>query len=706
MKKILQDLNSGQTNLLDLPIPQNSPSNLLIQTSRSLISQGTEKMIIDFGKSNYFGKLVNQSERIPEVINKIKTDGLSSTIDAVYSKLNTPIELGYSNVGRVIEVGRDINGYQVGDRVVSNGSHAEIVSVPKNLCCKIPDGVDDDTASFTVLGAISLQGIRLANISLGERVVVIGLGTIGLLTLQILLGQSCQVLVMDIDDEKLSLAHSMGAKTHNINDDDTLYEVINEFTNNNGVDAVLITANTKEKNLISKAAQISRKRGRIILVGVVGLDFKRDDFYEKELTFQVSCSYGPGRYDPSYEENGVDYPIGYVRWTEQRNFETVLNMMLERKIKIDHLLSHRFKLEDYKKAYDLLDQNKTRTSATGIILEYEADQSSINLSKTKIIKSNIRSTNFDNKINVGVIGSGKYLTSKLLPFLKNKKVFFNTISSKNGVSSNVYGKKYGFYKNTTEVEEIIEDKDINTVFIGTRHDTHADLVNKLLKKNKNIFVEKPLALNFSELELIKKNYANYNGRLMVGFNRRFSPLIKMTKQLLDKSETKKSFIYTINAGYTEPNNWVNNLKQGGGRIIGEVCHFIDLLIYLTNSFVKDWHLSNLLCENNDVITVSLIFENGSIGSIHYFSNGNNKYQKERLEIFSGKKILQLNNFKNLYGYGWKSFKKNNLWQQNKGQKECISAFIDSIYNKSETIPFEELIHVSSLAIEISENIYK
>jgi predicted dehydrogenase/threonine dehydrogenase-like Zn-dependent dehydrogenase len=718
MKQILQNLKTGVTELVEVPCPQIKSMHLLIQTTRSLISAGTERMLVEFGKASWLAKARQQPDKVKQVIDKIRTDGLMPTIEAVQAKLGQPLPLGYCNVGVVEELGgpSQIQGLKKGDRVVSNGPHAEMVCVPKNLCARIPDGVSDEEAAFTVLGAIGLQGVRLAQPTLGECFVVIGLGLIGLMTIQILQANGCRVLGVDLDSTKCALARQFGAETVDLSQGEDPLLSANSFSRERGVDGVLITAATKSNEPVHQAAEMCRKGGRIVLVGVTGLNLKRDDFYKKELSFQVSCSYGPGRYDPEYEEKGHDYPLGCVRWTEQRNFEAVLDLMATGKLTVKPLISHRYSFTDAEKAYRLI--NTEAEPYIGIILDYEPGESTA--ANTVLIPdpAKERTINLLPRMAtqavpvIGFIGAGNFAGLVLLPALQKSGARLKTICSSGGVTGTHLGKKFGFEKSTTDVEAIWGDPEINAVFIATRHDTHAPLVLKGLEAGKHIFVEKPLCLTKDELEeIIKARNSRPAGPdsplLMVGFNRRFAPQVLKMKKLLEAIPEPKSMIMTVNAGNIPPDHWTQDPKVGGGRIIGEACHFVDLLRFLAGHAIVGFQAAYMgrldgadPCQ--DKATLTLSFANGSLGTVHYFANGNKSFPKERLEVFCAGRILQLDNFKALRGYGWKNFSRMRLWRQDKGHRAELLAFLDAItQGGSGPIPFTELVEVTETSIALS-----
>ncbi len=708
MKQIFQDLKAGDTLVMDVPCPNVKPGYLLIQTTTSLVSAGTERMLLDFGKANLLDKARQQPDKVRMVIDKVRADGLMPTMDAVRHKLDQPLPMGYSNAGVVVAVGAAVNDFCVGDRVVSNGKHAEIVCVPANLCAKIPEGVSDDAAAFTVIGAIALQGIRLAQPTLGETVVVTGLGLIGLFAVQLLRAHGCRVLGIDLDPEKLDLAKTFGAETVDLSRGADPVAAAMAFSSGRGVDAVLLTASTTSHEPVKQAAHMCRKRGRIVLVGVVGLELSRADFYEKELTFQVSCSYGPGRYDPLYEEGGQDYPIGFVRWTEQRNFEAVLGLLGDARLNVTPLISHRFSLDQAQKAYELVG---SKEPSLGILLKYPEPQEKSSeelLRKTVSITASkggtVRPIDI---VSVGVIGSGNYATQVLIPAFKQTGVFLQSIASSGGASGVHAGQKFGFQESTTDSAGLLEQKGINTVVVTTRHDSHARYVCQALEQGKHVFVEKPLALRREELaEIADVHRKHQDLLLMVGFNRRFSPHVQKVKSLLEPVNEPKSFIMTVNAGVIPPEHWTQDPAVGGGRIIGEACHFIDLLRFLAGSSILSIQAMMIgpvagLAVRSDKVSFSLSFADGSIGTVHYLANGHKSFPKERLEVFCAGRILQLDNFRQLRGFGWPGFSKMNLWRQDKGQAACVAAFVKAIREgQPSPIPFEELHEVTRATFDV------
>jgi predicted dehydrogenase/threonine dehydrogenase-like Zn-dependent dehydrogenase len=703
VKQILQDMSEGATYIAQAPAPAVSGEYLLIHSTVSLISAGTERMLVDFGRASYLEKARQQPEKVRMVLDKIRTDGLMTTIEAVQSKLAQPLPLGYCNVGVVAQVGTRVDGFKAGDRVVSNGPHADVVKVGKNLCARIPDGVDDESAAFVVVASIGLQGMRLAQPTLGEAFVVTGVGLIGLLTVQLLRAQGCRVLAIDFDETKLALARQFGAETCNPDQGEDPVAAGMAFSRGQGVDGVIITASTKSSDPVTQAARMSRKRGRIVLVGVTGLELNRADFYAKELSFQVSCSYGPGRYDPAYEEQGLDYPLGFVRWTEQRNFEAILDMLASGQINVQPLITHRFAFEDATAAYQLLTEDK---SGLGILLKYKA------ATGCREVRSVTLSTDFQfdtARPVLGFIGAGNYASRMLIPAFKAAGAQLHTIVTSGGISGVIHGGKAGFAEASTDLSAMLANAAINTIAIVTRHDTHARFVVQALSAGKHVFVEKPLAIHQDELAEVQAAYeqahqSDPGPQLMVGFNRRFAPQVQKMKALLQVVKEPKSFLMTINAGAIPVDHWTQETNVGGGRIIGEACHFVDLMRFLAGSPIISVQARRMgdaagVTVTEDKASITLAFADGSFGTIMYLANGAASFPKERVEVFAAGRVLQLDNFRKLRGYGWPGFGKLNLWKQDKGHKACPAAFLQGVQQGVPAIPPEEIFEVARVTIE-------
>ncbi|WP_210442897.1 bi-domain-containing oxidoreductase [Vibrio crassostreae] len=706
MKQVLQNISNGETSLVEVPCPQLKSGSLLINTNKTLVSAGTERMLIDFGKANFIDKARQQPDKVKMVLGKIKTDGLMPTVDAVRSKLDQPLPLGYCNVGTVLDSGD--TGFDIGTRIVSNGNHAEVVRVPKNLCAKVPDNVDDESAAFTVLGAIGLQGVRLINPTLGECVVVTGLGLIGLITVQLLRANGCRVLGIDFDSTKCELARQLGADIVDLSKGEDAIKAAEAFSRGRGVDGVIITASTKSSEPLSQAATMCRQRGRIVLVGVIGQEISRADFFAKELTFQVSCSYGPGRYDTEYEEKGNDYPVGFVRWTEQRNFEAVLDMMASGALNVKPLVTHRYAIDDALEAYKCLDDK----SSLGIVLDYPNNDTTVLTVRSVTLNSEIASA--PSSASCAFVGAGNYASRVLMPAFKNAGAGLNTVVTSAGMSAVHHGKKQGFVKASTEYKDVLADKAIDTVVIATQHNLHAQQTIDAIAAEKHVFVEKPLALYESEIDAIEGafNATQTKPKVMVGYNRRFAPHVVKMKELLSSVKGPKTFIMTMNAGEIPSDHWTQDPTVGGGRIIGEACHYIDLMRHLAGCKITGF---NAMCMGDspgvvireDKASITLSFEDGSFGTIHYFANGGKDFPKERIEVFANDAALQLDNFRKLVGFGWKGFSKMKLSSQDKGQNDCSKAFVDSIKQGSVSpISFDEIIEVARVSCQVAEQLRK
>jgi predicted dehydrogenase/threonine dehydrogenase-like Zn-dependent dehydrogenase len=699
MKQIIQDLKNGATILEEIPMPLVKRGAVLIKTHRSLVSLGTEKMLVEFGKGSLIAKARQQPDKVKQVLDKIKTEGLMPTLEAVFNKLGEPLPLGYCNAGEVIALGEGVTEFSIGDRVASNGHHAEVVCVPKNLVAKIPDNVTYEEASFAVIGSIGLQGIRLVNPTLGETVVVIGLGLIGLLTAELLVANGCQVIGFDYDQRKVELAQQKGVQAFNAANGDVV-KIVESLTHQIGADAVLITASTSSNDVISQAANMSRKRGRIVLVGVIGLDIKRDDFYKKELSFQVSCSYGPGRYDEDYEQKGVDYPIGFVRWTEKRNFETILQAISKRQIAVTDLITERVPLKEYLTIYNNLGKGSIAS-----ILEYTPDQ----VQEARTVEVVQKSWKGSGKGIIGIIGAGNFTKMTVMPALKHSGAQYKYISSAGGLTATSLAKKYGIAQATTDYRQILEDQDVDLVIITTRHDLHARMVTETLQSGKHVFVEKPLAIDPEGLAAIIDAYRHLgNGASVnVGFNRRFSPYAQKAKSLIGEAGADLNMIATMNAGFIPRDVWVQDMKTGGGRIIGEACHFIDLMQFFSGSQVRSVVMSGLGVqpeENTDNAIITLRFENGAQGVIHYFSNGSKSYPKERIELYTQGRTLVIDNFRKMSGYGFGRFStlRSGL---DKGHKAQFKALVDNIKTTGQPlVAFDDLVNTTKASFAALESL--
>ena len=702
MKQILQTFSNGETQLEDLPCPAVKPGHVLIRTRASVISAGTERMILEFGKSSWLERARKHPDKVRQVLDKVRSDGLGPTLAAVRNKLDKATPIGYCNAGVVLEVGEGVTVFRPGQRVASNGAHAEVVSVPQNLVAVVPDEVQDESAAFTVLGAIALQGIRLTQPELGETVAVFGLGLLGQITVQLLRASGCRVVGIDLNAERCALARTFGAEVVDLSAGAEAVAAVEALTAGQGVDAAILTLATASNEPIHQAAQMCRQRGRVVLVGVTGLQLDRSDFYAKEIRFQVSCSYGPGRYDPEYEQDGRDYPRGFVRFTAQRNFEAVLETMARGGLDVNPLISHRIPFEDSEKGYALLDDPK----ALGIVLRYPGVEVRPDHAVIERIVERPRVPPLakDGSPRVALIGAGSFGASVLVPALKEGGAELRTVVSETGVGASHSARKYGFAKLASEPAAAFEDPEIDAVVIATRHDSHAQLAVEALRAGKHVFVEKPLALTHGQLAEVQTASEESGAILTVGFNRRFAPQIVRMKELLRTEVGPKAMVMTVNAGSIPAEHWTQDSKAGGGRIVGEACHFLDLLIHLAGAEPIGLQVSGLRTPGQthptDTATLTLDFADGSTGTVHYFANGHRNLPKERLEVFCGGKVLSLDNFRVLQGYGWKGFSRMKLRRQDKGHSAGIAAFLEAVRTGgAPPIPRPELFASSRLAIE-------
>ncbi len=698
MKQVLQNLRTGQIELAEVPCPLVRPGHLLIQTRRSLISAGTERSLVEFGHAGLIGKARAQPEKVRQVLDKIRTDGLLPTLEAVFARLDEPLPLGYCNVGRVIEVGPTVGGFRVGDRVASNGPHAEIVHVPATLAASVPDGVEDDVAAFTVLGAIALHSVRLTQPSFGEKFAVIGLGLVGMLVAQFLRAHGCEVLATDTNPQRCELGRRFGFRTVSVNPGTDPVSAAHAFAGGRGVDGVVIAASAATDDIIHQAAQMCRKRGRIVLVGVVGLNLRRADFYEKELTFQVSCSYGPGRHDPAHESGGRDYPLPYVRWTVARNFEAVLEALASGRLDVEPLISHRLPQNDASTAYQRVVDDP---DALGVLLTYSDGAAPTQRSVT--VKRHESQSAPSVRPVVGVIGSGNFASRVLIPAIRDCGVTIESIASAAGISGLRAAKRFDAHTTTTDYQELLRNEAINVVFIATRHADHADLAAEALDAGKNVFVEKPLAISEDGLDRVRRAATeNPHLHLMVGFNRRFAPHTWKVKQLLSDRAQPIAVRARVNAGSIPHDHWVQDASIGGGRILGEACHFIDLVMFLVGHPITCVQTVAMdTADKNaptDTITLSLTFADGSIGTVDYWSNGPSSYPKEQIEVFSEGRAILIDNWRQLRAYGWPGVPKMRL-RQDKGHTQEVKAFLDRVRDGGPAlIPFEEIDVVTTASL--------
>jgi predicted dehydrogenase/threonine dehydrogenase-like Zn-dependent dehydrogenase len=696
MRQVLQNLRSGHVELAGVPCPSVRPGHLLVQSSRTLVSPGTERMLVEFGKASLLAKARSQPERVGQVLTKIRTDGLVPTLETVFSRLDEPLPLGYCNVGRVVAVGNGVAGFAAGDRVASNGPHAEVVCVPATLAARVPEVVDDEAASFTVPGAIALQGIRLLEPTLGESFAVVGLGLLGMLALQLLRAHGARVIGIDVDPARCELARALGCDATAVASRASAIRAAQVFSRERGVDGVLITASAKNDDIVHQAASMCRKRGRIVLVGVVDLDLRRGDFYEKELSFQVSCSYGPGRYDPAYEAAARDYPLPFVRWTAARNFEAVLEALADKRIEVAPLVSRRIAQADAASAYDALTSDK---GLLGVVLAYpeqalEGDRLVRLPGRIEPAPTRDGARSAPVEPVVGVIGAGGFSRMVLLPAIAASGVKIHSIASGGGVTSLHAARKFGAHAATADYRAILESAAVNTVFVATRHDSHARMATEALDAGKHVFVEKPLAIDEAGLELVRGAHARHPElQLMVGFNRRFAPHAVKVRELLAGRAEPVALHLLVNAGRLPAGSWLDDPDVGGGRIVGEACHFIDLAMFLVGHPITTVHAETLgrgtPLAQSDCVTLALTFDDGSLATVHYWTNGSKSYPKERVEVFSEGRVLVIDNWRRLTGFDWPAPALR--MRQDKGHGSEVAQFLAGVAaGRAAPIPFDEL----------------
>jgi polar amino acid transport system substrate-binding protein len=710
MKQILQGFKNGKLQVDDVPAPMLKNMGAIVQTRISVVSVGTERAVTEFASQGLAGKAHSRPDLVKQVMRKVKSDGLMSAYKTAMARLDVPLALGYSSMGEIIDIGRSVTGLKCGDRVACAGggyaSHAELVYVPKNLMVKVPEGVSDEDAAFATVGAIALQGVRIADLRLGEKVVVIGLGLMGLLSIQIVKASGCTVIGTDLDPKRVELAQELGADAAVVTDSAIVEETVMSLTSGRGADAVIITAATKSNAPTELAGEISRPKGRVVAVGDVGMNIPRRVYYPKELEYRISMSYGPGRYDPNYEEKGIDYPYAYVPFTQQRNMETFLQLIEEGKVTPSSLITHRFSILDAEEAYEMI-QGKDGRECLGVIFTYPRE---VSASRRVEILPKTQKVVPENAVRIGMIGAGNYATLMLLPHLsKMRDVELVGVSTSTGMSGKHTAEKFGFRFCTTDNTEIFEDKDINVAVIATRHNLHAKLAVDALSSGKHVFVEKPLAVNEEELELIVNAVHKCDTHLMVGFNRRFAPLVLEAKKFFREQPGPLSMIYRVNAGAIPPDHWTQDPEEGGGRVIGEVCHFVDLLQFLCSAKPsKVYALAGGKPKGDpteDNVTITVAFENGSIGTIAYFSTGDKAIPKEYIEVYGAGKTFILDDFRRARYASGGNVRTIRGFGQDKGQAGTLSAFVESILGKRPVpIPFDELVYTTLTTFRVLDSI--
>jgi predicted dehydrogenase/threonine dehydrogenase-like Zn-dependent dehydrogenase len=678
MKQLIQNFKTGELYVDELPMPSLTEGMVLVENKFSLISSGTERSTVKVAQSNLIGKARQRPDLVAQVLQNIKREGLQATINKIRTKLDSFKALGYSSAGTVLTSLDKTSTFQPGDRVACAGqdyaSHAEIIAVPQNLVVKIPDNVSFEEAAFTTMGAIALQGIRQAEPKLGEKVCIIGLGLLGQITGQLLKANGCDVFGIDLADRLVKLASEFSVNKAINRNDDNLLSACESFTNGYGFDSIIITAAAPSNDPIVLATEISRKKGKIIVVGAVKMDIPRDPhFYRKELELKISCSYGPGRYDVIYEEGGNDYPYAYVRWTEQRNMEAFLQILSKKAIDVRPLITHIYDIEEASKAYELV-LGKKLEHHIGILLKYSED------SRKFITSTQVKNTP-QNKINTGFIGAGSFAQSYLIPNVKSFGASLDTVVTSKGITSKNVASKFGFNKCSAEMSDILNNKEINTVFIASPHSCHADQVIQSLKAQKNVFVEKPLALNEEELNSIIVTKATHNLPLMVGFNRRFSPLCVSIKKVFENISEPLVINIRVNAGHIPKEHWIQIAEIGGGRVIGEICHFIDLMQFFTGAepvkvYADSIQSNNTKVKSDDNIAIVIKFNDGSLGNITYLANGDKSLPKENIEVFGAGKIGVIRDFQN--GTIHSENKTKTIKLSGKGHQDEVFAYLRAI----------------------------
>jgi predicted dehydrogenase len=712
MKQLLQNIRDGKAIVEEVPVPTPRAGMALVKMEASLVSAGTERMVVEFAEKSLVGKARSRPDLVRQVIDKAKREGLLVTAQAAFARLDQPMALGYSSAGTIVALGENMGGFKVGQRVACAGGgyavHAEYGVVPRNLLTPLPENVDFESAAFTTLGAIALHGFRLAEPQLGETVAVIGMGLLGLLAGQIAAAAGCRVLGIDIDPRRIAIASSLGLEACLR---DQAEDSTQTFSANRGFDAVIICADTSSNDPVELAGAIARDRARVVATGAVGLTFPRKVYYEKELSFINSRSYGPGRYDAGYEENGQDYPIGYVRWTEGRNFEAILDLLSNGKLQVQPLITHRFPIEQATEAYEVI-TGKKNEPFLGVLLTY----ANTGVQETKEAGTGLRVTLPASRdavksgnVKLGVIGAGLFANATLLPAIKKVDgIDLVGIASASGLHAQHAAKKFGFAYAASSEDQIINDPDINTVAILTRHDTHAELVLKALQAGKHVFVEKPLAINVEQLEQITESLRlNLQSLLAVGFNRRFSPLAQQLSAFLKNRSESLYAHYRVNAGYLPLNHWTQDPEIGGGRIIGESCHFVDFITFLVGAApvsVSAIALPDGGKYREDNVSMTFTFPDGSVGVVDYLANGDKSFPKERVEVFCGGKIAVLDDFRSLEMVQ-DGRRKTVKGAQDKGWKYEWAAFAKAIREGGEPpIPYEQLLGVTKATFVAVESV--
>ena len=706
MKQITQNFRSGNLEIADVPVPSVAEGFVLVENRYSLISTGTEKATVEVGKASLLNKARKRPDLVSQVTENIKREGLKSTLAKVQSRLDTPKALGYSTSG-IVHASKDTrNHFKIGDRVACAGqdyaSHAEVVSVPQHLVVKVPDGVGDDEAAFTTIGAIALQGIRQADPKLGDYVCVIGLGLLGQLTCRLLRASGCMVYGIDLDKWLVDFAEKTSADVASLRENPDLIKDTLHFTETSGFDSVIITASTASNDPVVLASELARKKGRVVIVGDVGMDIPRDPhFYRKELDLRMSTSYGPGRYDPAYEERGHDYPLPYVRWTEERNMKAFLSIAAKGSLDLASLITDRFKIDDAKRAYDIV-TNGEDSNHLGILITYEDRPEKFSEVVT------VRDSGGERDLQVAFVGAGNFAQSHLIPNIDVARASLHSVVTSKGVTAESVAKKFGFAKAVSDPASIFDSPDVNVVFIATRHDTHAELASQALRAGKHVFVEKPIALNSEQLRTVVEAYKDSGQLLVVGFNRRFSEAASLVVDFFKDLSEPKSMNFRVNAGHIPSEHWTQQEEIGGGRIVGEVCHFVDLMQFITNSdpvsvYAESIPGSGPHQKNDDNVAITIRFNDGSVGVISYISSGGKSLPKERLEVAAGGKTAVIDDFRKVHFYSETGSKTKST--SGKGHKQEVDEFLDAVCGRSKlSLDFTSIVTTTQVTFAIKESL--
>lgn len=704
MKQVIQNFKTGKLSVEEVPPPAMKHEGVRVANRFSLISAGTEKTTVETAQASLLGKARKRPDLVKQVLDNVRREGLLPTVDKVRSRLDAVKPMGYASAGVVLESNCDT--FQPGDRVACAGggyaTHSEQVFVPKNLVARIPEGVSFDEAAFTTVAAIALQGVRQAELTLGETAVVIGLGLIGQITVQLLKAAGCQVIGLDINSALFEIAKTVSGCDACGPSDDTAEELVSSLTRGLGADAVIITAGTKSNQPLELALNLARKKGKVVVVGAVGMKVPRSPFYEKELDLRISCSYGPGRYDPAYEERGIDYPPAYARWTENRNMQACLDLMASGGLKLKPLISHRFPVDDAARAYDLIVKGKD-TLTLGVLLQYDAEADDTTRHDVRP-----RPSTADSEIRLGFVGAGNFAQSYLIPHLPAKGLERLGLCTGTGVNAKSVAKKHGFDWCTTNPDEVIQHNKINTVFIATRHHLHGPLALKALQAGKHVFVEKPMCLNAEELDALEAVQDQAQTVLMVGFNRRFSPHLQAIKAFFEPVAEPLIVNYRVNAGFLPKDHWTQDPNEGGGRILGEVCHFIDCIQFLTNARIKSVFAAKITTGNQEMtdednLNITLQMDDGSLGIITYLANGDKSVPKERMEVTGGQRTAILHDYRtvDLIHRG----RSRTIKGRGKGHRQEVTAFLDAVRNgQPSPIPFHSLLETTRATFAIKASL--